>query len=72
MKKLTKELREKSITQLEKELLALQLEITKGKLSFKSNPPKDTNVIFKKRRKAAQILTVLGEKKELEIMKKQK
>ena len=40
-------------------------EIAKLQLSFKSNPPKDTNLLMKKRKQLAVLLTVLGEKEEV-------
>lgn len=66
MKKNTKTYREKTVKELEKENSSLREEIAKLRLSFKSNPPKDTNLLMKKRKLLAVLLTVLGEKKEVE------
>lgn len=70
MKKTIKELRQKTISELEKEVITLKKEVTKLKIEAKVNPPKDTNLLLKKRKRFAQILTVLGEKKEQERLKK--
>lgn len=64
MKKQTRTYREKSLKELEKEVGALREEIAKMKLNQKVAPAKDTNLLFKKRKQLAMILTVLGEKKE--------
>ena len=40
-------------------------EIAKSVMSFKSNPPKDTNNLTKKRKQLAVLLTLLSEKKEV-------
>jgi len=69
MKKITKEIREKNIRELEKESQKLREEIAKGKLEAKVNQPKNTNGLFIKRKKLAVVLTVLGEKKEIESLK---
>lgn len=70
MKKITKTYQEKTIKELEKENSSLREEIAKLQLSFKSNPPKDTNLLMKKRKQLAVLLTVLAEKKEIESFKK--
>lgn len=65
MKKKEKEqLRARSVKQLEKEAAELRREIAKLKLAFKINPPKDTNILVKKRKRLAVILTIIGEKKQ--------
>lgn len=66
MKKKISELKGKSKDELEKEVQALREEISKLKLEFKVNPAKDTNILAKKRKKLAVILTLIGEKKEIE------
>ena len=66
MKKKISELKGKSKDELEKEVQALREEISKLKLEFKVNPGKDTNILAKKRKKLAVILTLIGEKKEIE------
>ncbi|MEK7597487.1 MAG: 50S ribosomal protein L29 [Patescibacteria group bacterium] len=65
MKKITKTYSEKTSKELEKEVGLMREEIAKLQLSFKSNPPKDTNSLTKKRKQLAVLLTVLSEKKEV-------
>ena len=62
MKKITKTYNEKTSKELAKEADLIREEIAKLQLSFKSNPPKDTNSLVKKRKQLAVLLTVLGEK----------
>jgi ribosomal protein L29 len=69
MRKITKELTEKSIAELQKEAQSLKEEIAKLTLEAKSNPPKDTNMVFKKRKRLAVILTLISQKKEIEKLK---
>ncbi len=64
MKKITKTYSEKTSKELVKEAIIIREEIAKMQLSFKSNPPKDTNSLTKKRKQLAVLLTVLGEKKD--------
>ena len=70
MKKITKTYREKTSKELIKETQLLREEIAKLQLSFKSNPPKDTNLLVKKRKQLAVLLTVQAEKNEVESLKK--
>jgi len=72
MKKITKELKDKTIKELEKEVPVLREDIAKSRLSFKVNPPKDTNSLDKKKKRLAGILTLLNEKKLVESLKKVK
>lgn len=65
MKKITKTYREKNSKELIKEVQLLREEIAKLQLSFKSNPPKDTNLLMKKRKQLAVLLTVLTEKNDV-------
>ena len=65
MKKFTKIYREKNNKELAKEANSIREEIAKLQLSFKSNPPKDTNSLTKKRKQLAVLLTVFSEKKEV-------
>ena len=65
MKKITKIYLEKSGKELVKEANSIREEIAKLQLSFKSNPPKDTNSLIKKRKQLAVLLTVLSGKKEV-------
>jgi len=64
MKKIN-DFKEKSIDDLEKEIINLKEEIAKLKMETKINQPKDTNLLFKKRKELARMLTVLTEKKEI-------
>jgi ribosomal protein L29 len=66
MKKITKIYREKTSKELMKEIYPLREEIAKLQLSFKSNPPKDTNSLMKKRKQLAILLTILSEKRDIE------
>lgn len=71
MKKQTKELKEKTVNELEKTVQNLREEIARLRLELKVNPPKDTNLLFKKKKRLAVVLTILTEKKEIEkIVKK--
>lgn len=70
MKKLTKELKPKSVVELEKIIHGLHEELAKGKLESKVSQQKDTNVLKKKRKKLAAVLTIYTEKKELDKIKK--
>lgn len=63
MKKITKTYTGKTKKELLKEADLLREEIAKLQLSFKSNPPKDSNILMKKRKQLAVLLTVLSEKK---------
>ncbi|MCR4277334.1 MAG: 50S ribosomal protein L29 [Candidatus Roizmanbacteria bacterium] len=65
MKKTTKIYIGKTSKELEKEVGLLREEIAKSVMSFKSNPPKDTNSLTKKRKQLAVLLTLLSEKKEV-------
>lgn len=58
-----KEIRQKTVKELEKEAKDLMHEISKLRLEIKVNPPKDSNVFAKKRKRLAVVLTVLAEKK---------
>ncbi len=70
MKKLVKDLQTKSIGELSKREDSLRQEIGKSNLELKVSQPKNTNAIFRKRKELSVVLTVLGEKKELEKLKK--
>ena len=65
MKKITKIYSGKTIKELEKDANSIREEIAKLQLSFKGNPPKDTNSLVKKRKQLAVLLTVLSEKREI-------
>ncbi|KKQ23627.1 MAG: hypothetical protein US40_C0002G0170 [Candidatus Roizmanbacteria bacterium GW2011_GWC2_37_13] len=66
MRKLTKQYREKTVKELTKEITGLEEEITKLRLVQKGTPAKDTNILIKKRKQLAVLLTILTEKKETE------
>jgi ribosomal protein L29 len=70
MKKLVKQYQSKTLNELEKERQVLSEEIAKLKITSKVNPQKDTNLIFKKRKQLAVLLTVISEKKAIESLKK--
>lgn len=63
MKKITKKYNDKTSKDLIKEVETLREEISKLQLSFKSNPPKDSNSIVKKKKQLAVMLTLLTQKK---------
>jgi len=58
MKKITKEYREKSDKEIGAEIEKLRLEIAKTSLSGKSSPVKDTNLVYKMKKKLAVLLTI--------------
>ncbi len=66
MKKITKELTGKSVDELKKEARTLKEEIARLQLEMKANPPaggvKDTNLLVKKRKRLAVILTLISQK----------
>jgi len=61
MKKIIKEIKKNKPDLLEKEIQKIREEITKIRLEMKTNPIKDTNIIRKKKKRIAAILTVLSE-----------
>lgn len=61
MKKTMSELRQKEVKELIKEKEKLAQEIGKLSLEHNTNPAKDTNMIYKKKKKLAQILTIIKE-----------
>lgn len=71
MRKELKELRQKSISELEKQISQERHNLTKLLLGKKVNPAKDTNEVPKKRKNLAAALTVLGELREIEMLKKE-
>jgi len=64
MKKNIDQLRKKSIKELTSDSESLRLEIIKLKMGEKSNPTKDSNLLTKKRKTLARILTIISEKSE--------
>lgn len=63
MKKVIQLLKQKNIEELEKEINKQRELISRLILEEKVKPPKDTNQLAKARKKLAQMLTVLNEKK---------
>ncbi len=68
MKKHIKELQAKTVADLTKEIGTVRLEIAKLKVESKIKPQKDSNLIKKKEKHLAHILTVITQK-ELGISK---
>lgn len=64
MKNSVEQLQQKSPGQLGKDANTLREEITRLRLAQISNPQKDTNVVQKKKKQLAQILTVMSQKHE--------
>ncbi len=62
MRKAAKELRVKTVEELEKEAQTLRGEIAKMAIEAKIKPEKDTNTIFKKRKRLAVVLTMITQK----------
>jgi len=63
------ELRNKAVRELKKEIDQIREEMAKLRLNSKVNPVKDTNLVMKKRKRLAVILTIIGEVKSREIQK---
>ena len=62
MKKIVTELKKKTVKELEKDIQSTREEIAKFRLEAKVNPVKDSNLLVKKKKKLAVLLTVLTEK----------
>ena len=62
MKKAATELRVKAVEELEKEAQTLRAEIAKMSIESKVKPEKDTNIVFKKRKRLAVVLTMITQK----------
>ncbi len=62
MKKITKQYQDKSAAELAKEAGALRAEIAKLQLERLSAPQKDSNLIVKKKKQLAVLLTVKATK----------
>lgn len=62
MKKVAKEVRAKSVEELEKEAQVLRAEIAKMTIEKKIKVEKDTNILFKKKKRLAVILTIMTQK----------
>lgn len=64
MRKLTAELSKIKSTDMNKQIIAVREEIAKLKLEEKVNPQKDTNLIEKKKKRLAVLLTLFSQTKE--------
>lgn len=71
MRKSRKEYQDKSIVELEKQAQTIREEIAKLSIESKLKPQKDTNLIVKKRKSLAVVLTLINEKKALELLQQQ-
>jgi len=69
MKKITKELNIKTTKELEKETVTLRQEIAKLMIERSVKPEKDSNVINKKKKRLAVVLTLMTQKK-IEVLAK--
>jgi len=67
MKKIIKDNQNKSPEELNKQINNLELEIKKLSLSLKINPPKDVNLIMKKRKALAVFKTLLNQRKQAAV-----
>ncbi len=72
MKKYAIEFRKQSEAELVKESLKLKNEINKLKIEWGINKPKNTNIISNKLKRLSVLMTLLGEKKELEELEVKK
>ena len=70
MKKKKIEIKSKSIPELEKAEIKLREEIARLRLELKVNPAKDTNIIMKKRKELAVILTIMSQKKDIKKLER--
>ena len=62
MKKTANELRAKSAEELKKEEISLRAEIAKLSIEKNIKPEKDSNLIFKKKKRLAVVLTMITQK----------
>ena len=72
MKKYAIEFRKQTSSELVKESLKLKNEINKLKIEWGINKPKNTNIISNKLKRLSVLMTLLGEKKELEKLELKK
>lgn len=72
MKKYAKEFRKLASAELVKESLKLNNEINKLKIEWGINKPKNTNIISNKLKRLSVLMTLIGEKKELEKLEVKK
>lgn len=62
MKKSKAKIQKKSVAELNKDLAQLRSEITKITVESRLAPQKDSNLVTKKRKEIARILTVMNQK----------
>lgn len=70
MRKTTAEVSKMKIADIQKQVQATREEIAKLRLEKRVSPQKDSNLITKKRKRLAVMLTVLSEKQDAELVKK--
>ena len=70
MRKTTAEVSKMKIADIQKQIQTTREEIAKLRLETRVSPQKDSNVITKKRKRLAVMLTVLSEKQDAELVKK--
>jgi ribosomal protein L29 len=64
MKKTIAQFQEKSRAELAKQVLEVQKALALLQVEHRTNPPKDSNTVSKKKKELAQLLTVMNSKKE--------
>lgn len=62
MKNTVKDFKSKSEKEIKNEILKLRDEIVKSRIDWAVTPPKDSNIISKKKKQIAQLQTILTEK----------
>lgn len=70
MRKTTAEVSKMKIADIQKQIQTTREEIAKLRLEKRVSPQKDSNLITKKRKRLAVMLTVLSEKQDAELVKK--
>ena len=69
MRKLVQDIQSKSVKDLEKEIWSIRHDMAKTTLEQQAQPVKDSNVIPKKKKQLAILLTVLNDKNQKEESK---
>jgi len=72
MKKTFKDTMNKTMKELEKEVITLRGEIMKNSMEARSNPQKDTNLVSKRKKRLAVLLTAMNQQREAEAFKNTK
>jgi len=62
MKKITKEYTNKTVEELKKEVESMHKEIAKLEIEKRAKPQKDSNMLFKMKKRLAVILTMMRQK----------